>query len=313
MNTPRRLFLTQASLIAGAVVLKPGLLSAKNVNVIPHSQAGITIYHTNDLQGNINPVYKNVGGLRHIKAELEKTGIKGTLLDAGGFMNSSQSTDNLKQFIYLMNTAGYQAAGISKYELSRGEEHLATLIPSMQFTLLNCNHHFNGQLGKMIKPYITINHGEYKIGVTGVCSPLKGIKYNDAVESANRIALLLKNDQKCDLVICLSHLDGNDTAQSPDNIAFAAQSENIDIIIAGNSEILLSNATILRNKAKHEVTIAQAGYNGLMFGRTIIGFDDNRQKNSLRAKHFIPGLPNGQSYAASVVALQQAKDIPSLT
>ncbi|ASU34281.1 bifunctional UDP-sugar hydrolase/5'-nucleotidase [Mucilaginibacter xinganensis] len=313
MNKTRRVFLNQISLMAATAAFCKPMASAaavsKQINTIHSSKNAVTIYHTNDLLGNIEAAYKNTGGLSRIKAELEKQEISGLLLDAGSFINSATPLSQQKQVIAMMNSMNYHAAAVGKQELSLGQDHLASLAPFVKFTLLNCNYEFDDNLKKIVKPYIIINSGGFKVGVTAVGSRINNIKCSDAIESANTVAHLLKNDEKCDLVICLSHLPLMLEGTAPDNHKLAAQSKNIDMIIGGNNDKLLINTKILSNKSKHEVILAQTAWNGMIMGRTIINFDSDKQKNGIRAKHFIPGTPV-KSFAGSFSRLQLAKDLP---
>lgn len=264
MNNPRRLFLSQLTFMAGVAALNRPLTSVaavtKHINTLHTAKNAVTVYHTNDLHGKIDAVYENIGGLNQIKTLLKNEETNGLLLDAGNFIDASNTLAQQKQVLYMMNSMGYHAAAIGNQELSSGQDHLAALIPLMQFTLLNCNLQFNSKLSSLVKPYIIINRRNFKTGITGVCSQVSGIKYKDAIKSANDVARLLKKDEKCDLVICLSHLGHKQGGDAPDNQKLAEQSENIDIIIGGDNHKLFKNALVLRNKLKHEVILAQTAW-----------------------------------------------------
>ena len=307
MNKQRRLFLNQISFVAAAAALARPMASvasiSKRINTLHASGHDVTIYHTNDLNGNIDAVHNNIGGLNQIKTLLKNQETGGLLLDAGSFLNASNSLERQKQMISKMNAMGYHVAAVGNNELLHGQDHLASLVPLMQFTLVNCNLQFENKLSGLVKPYIIINSGKFKIGITGVCNELKGIKYNDAIQSANKVARILKENEKCDLVICLSHLGYKQEGDKPDNQKLAEQSENIDMIIGGQNRKLFSNTTVLRNKLKHEIIVAQTAWDGLMFGRVVFGFGNENQRNGIRAKHFMPGLADNKTIAASLPAL----------
>ena len=312
MNKPRRIFLNQISLLTGTAAFCKPMGSAasifKHINTLHSQKNAVTIYSTNDIKGNVGAVCKDTGGLQLIKTELQKQETTGLLLDAGNFINGKQSFYLQKQLIALMNSAGYHAAAVGGQELSLGQDHLAALAPLMKFALLNCNYEFNGNLKNAIKPYTIITTGRFRVGITAVGSQLNGVKYNDAIISANKIAEILKNDKKCDLVICLSHLGSVREGDTPDNQKLAAHSENIDIIIGGNNDKLLSNAMVLKNSRKHEVILAQTAWNGMMMGRMIVQFDSDKQKIGLSANHFIPGTP-AKSFAAAFLKMKLEKNL----
>ncbi|WP_295671375.1 hypothetical protein [uncultured Mucilaginibacter sp.] len=310
MNKPRRLFLNQLSVIAGVAALnKPvsALASvAKTVGTLGVSGNAVTVYHTNDMNGHIGAVYKNLGGMRQIKTALKNQSTRGLLLDAGNFMSTSTDRTQRREVIGLMNSMGYHCAALGENELKAGQDKLVNLIPYMQFSLLNCNLKFDNELANLVKPYAIIYNGNLKIGITAVCRQLKGIRYNDALESANRVARLLKETENCNMVICLSHLGHIKGSDLSENQKLAEQSVHIDMVIAGNEPKLMLNAHILRNKVKHEVIFAQTASDGLLFGRTIISFDDAKMKNGTTTNHFMAG---GKSYAAELSAMQLAKEV----
>jgi 5'-nucleotidase len=306
MTNQRRRFIGQLSLLAGAVALnKPfaSIAAVKNIRVTPAADNTITIYHTNDLHGNLSAVYKNMGGLNHIKSTLSNNNAKGLLLDGGSFLNKTQTYTEHKKVIEAMNSVGYHAAAIGSHELSKGEDYLAQLAPLMQFTLVNCNYQLNYTLSKFVKPYIVVNTGKLKVGITGVGQPDDSIIYNDAIKCANKTAALLKNDENCDLVICISHLGNNKTGNIPDNQKLAKQSANIDMIIGGDNRKIAHGPTLLNNSLRHEIFLCQAGFDGLMMGKMDYNFDDQKQKSQVTAMHLIPGKPENKTFAASLNAI----------
>jgi len=290
MSNPRRKFLGQLTFMAGVAALNKPITSAaaisKHINTIHTNANAVIIYHTGDLNGNIDAAHKNLGGINNVSKTLQSQDINGLTLDAGGFLNTGSNLYQQKQMLSKMNAAGYHAAGISQNELALGQDHLAALIPSMRFALVNCNYTLNAQLSKLVKPYIIINSDKFKIGITGVGQQLKGIPYNDAVASANNIARILKEEEKCDYVICLSHLSNSNDAGALNNLAFAKSSANIDMIIGGNSVKLNSNISVIKNLDKSEVLLSQTAWNGLLMGRTIINFDSDKQmQDCLKPRH----------------------------
>jgi 5'-nucleotidase len=308
MINPRRKFLGQLTFMAGVLsVNKPFTAAAKiskQINTIHSGANAITLYHTTDLNGTINAAHKNVGGLNHIITTINNQQVNGLMLDAGGFLKPGSGVASQKEMLSKMNVAGYHVAGIGQNELTLGQDNLATLIPLMQFSLVNCNYQFNAQLSKLIKPYVIIYSGKFKIGITGVGRQLNGIPYYDAVECANKAAHILKKDEQCDYVICLAHLNSGTNADKLNNLSFANQTTDIDMIIGGNSSKISRNISVTHNKEKSEVLLSETAMNGLLMGRTTINFDSNKQKNGLLANHFIPGLANHTTFAATLPVLR---------
>jgi 5'-nucleotidase len=308
MNNDRRTFINQLSFVTALAALSKPMgslaIASKKINTISSSGREVAVYHTNDLHGNIQPVFGGTGGLDQIQTLLKKQETNGLLLDAGGFLNMAKSSSSQKMMIQTMNKMGYHAAAIGDDELALGQDHLASLARHMQFSLVNCNYGFDGELKKRVKPYIIIKTGKFKTGVTGVGHKVDGVKYNDAIQSAIAAASHLKQMEKCDLVICLSHLGYEQTGDQPDDQKLAKQSEHIDMIISGHNCKLSMDPVVLRNRLKHEVIIGGGAFNGLMLGKAIFNFENSGLKHNLTVKNLIAGQRFGENFVSSFAELK---------
>ena len=263
----------------------------------------VSIIHTNDLHNNIESLQtgkkSGYGGLRNISASLAQIETSFLLLDAGDFLDDKASMEDHKRMIRSMNQLGFRAATIGNRELSNGVEHLASLMPLMKFSLVNCNYTFDDPyLCNNIHSYKILRSGRFKIGLTGVGTnqsiPTSGISWQHPYDKANSFARFMKEQKGCDLVICLSHLGYKQPSGNPANEEFAKASENIDLIIGGHSELIMPYQMILRNKLKHEVIVSHGGPGGILVKQVTFGFN-GQQRNRLAFKNFVPGSVAGSS------------------
>lgn len=207
------------------------------------------------------------------------------LFDAGDFIYYSRHLEVLKGTfeIEAMNELAYDAVCLGEKELESGLEHFG----DATFAILSSNYHFEKHnLQSMIKPYIIIDKAGIKIGVMGIGIDLKGlvpdeinkaIKYEDALKKANETAAYLKKKEKCDFVICLSHLGMKENAEDKmSNKTLAKESVEIDVIIGGHSQVLLNKPLKYYNRKKQEVLIVQAGNKGTHLGRIDYAFSDRK-------------------------------------
>jgi 5'-nucleotidase len=307
MKNPRRSFLTRVAGIAGIAALNKPLASiasvSKHINTIYSADRAVTIYNTNDLHGKIDAGYNQAGGASAIKSLLADQDTSGLLVDAGDFLSNANNTSQHKEMIRAMNSMGYCAATPGNHELALGQENLAALIPAMKFAMVNCNYQFDAVLSKLIKPYIIIQTGKFKVGITGVGQPVRGVIYKDAFACANQTAQLLKTQENCDLVICLSHLGYKNEGNVPDNKKLAQQSEHIDLIIGGHNRKVMKAPMVLQNKQKAEVMLSQAAWDGLMMGKMVFNFE-SKQKTGIKAKHFLADNSSNDTFVTSVRALR---------
>ena len=195
MKMKRSTFISQVSIAAAAITVRPMHAAASITGTtVKSSSAGeqITLFHTNDLQGEIGRA-AGPAGLKTVKSVLRSKHAPGLLFDGGNFLDPHAAPGEHLKMIALMNTMGYRAATVGGNELADGQDALAAMIPSMGFKLVNCNYRFGPALSGKISPYITFWQGSIKIGVTGVGNKVPGVGYADPISCLDKIAAHLNN------------------------------------------------------------------------------------------------------------------------
>jgi 5'-nucleotidase len=259
----------------------------------------LTILHTNDVHSRIDAfpmdgtANQGLGGtaqratlLKKIRAA-EKNVL---LLDAGDIF---QGTPYFNMYggeleMKIMSALGYDAATIGNHDFDNGMDGLLKQLPHAQFPLLNANYDFSNTILKgSTQPFKIFKKQGVKIGVFGVGIELKGLVaknlyketvYNDPLSTANAIAARLRQDEKCDYVVCLSHLGYKYRDEKISDIVLAEKSRHIDLIIGGHTHTFLDKPTILKNTDGKPVIVNQAGWGGIMLGRIDVFFE--RGKNA---------------------------------
>jgi 5'-nucleotidase len=136
-------------------------------------------------------------------------------------------------------------------------------------------------------PYKIFIKDDIKIGVFGLGIELRGLvdknlsgdtQYHDPVVAAAQQSLYLKEEEKCDLIICLSHLGFKYKDEKISDIALAKQSKNIDLIIGAHTHTFLDEPINIINRDGKKVLVAQAGWAGLRLGRIDFYFEKNTKK-----------------------------------
>jgi 5'-nucleotidase len=87
--------------------------------------------------------------------------------------------------------------------------------------------------------------------------------------------------ERCDLVICLSHLGyryGNPSRASDQTLA--AGTEGIDLIIGGHTHTFMEKAEVATNRSGEPVLIQQVGCFGINLGRVDFYFHPDGRKGS---------------------------------
>jgi len=296
---------TRRTFISNGVRIAVGCLLPHAALADDFTGEKLTILHTNDVHSRLEPFpmdggrFQGQGGvaaraaiIRKIRAE-EKNVL---LLDAGDIFQGTPYFNFFKgePEIQAMTAMGYDAATMGNHDFDAGLDNFATQLERhAAFPLVISNYDFTGtSMQRLYKPYVIFRKGRLKIGVLGVGIELEGLvpsnlaagtKYRDPVGSANEIASHLKNTEKCDMVICLSHLGNRyDSGKVSDEI-LARESDGIDLIIGGHTHSFLPEPIKYVNKSGSTVIVNQVGWAGVVLGRLDFTFDRISGKNLVRA------------------------------
>ncbi len=251
----------------------------------------VLILHTNDTHSCIMPLKPTLkdtlvagrgGYLR--RAEMIKQERKTTpgllLLDSGDFSQGSPYYSMFKGDVEigLMNKMGYDAATIGNHEFDFGLENMARLFKMATFPIVCANYDFTGTcLEGIVKPYTIIKRDGLKIGIFGLAPQLEGlvslkncvgVKYLDPLKKAQETAGVLKNKEKCDLVICLSHLGWGISGVNDRQLM--QNTRNIDVVLGGHSHTHLKEMQFVKNLDGKEIGNDQNGKSGIFVGRIVV-------------------------------------------
>ena len=259
----------------------------------------ITILHTNDVHSHIEPFPKdhskfpNMGGFERRSTLINNIRLKNPntlLLDAGDVF---QGTPYFNFYggeleFKLMSMLKYDAMTIGNHDFDNGIDGLNSQLPKASFDIISSNYDFsNTILENKIKRTKTYILDEVKIGVFGLGIELKGLvsdelyketKYLDPVEISNDITDYLKNEEKCDLIICLSHLGFKYKKNKISDFILAQKTKYIDLIIGGHTHTFMDKPTITKNKIGNDVIINQVGCFGVYLGKIDFYLDTNKIK-----------------------------------
>lgn len=304
MPIKRRKFLQQ--LTATGLLLGTGIFPLQALD--DPDILKLTILHTNDVHSRIEPFpmdggrYQGKGGgarraamIQNIRASEPNV----LLLDAGDIF---QGTPYFNFFggeleFKLMSKMGYDAATIGNHDFDAGIDGLQQQLKHASFPMINCNYDFSDTImNGNVKPYLIVKKGGIKIGILGVGIELNGLvpakhfkatHYLDPIEKANTYASLLKNEEKCDLVICLSHLGYRYKHDKVSDIVLAKRSRHIDLILGGHTHTFMEQPDRIANADNQPVIINQAGWAGVLLGRLDFYFERSRKGKCISCKNLL--------------------------
>lgn len=287
----RKTFLKQ-TVAAGALV---GIGSIGLLSFSENHKKQLTILHTNDVHSHIEPFdakdvnYPNQGGVARrysLIQEIKQKNPNTLLLDAGDIFQGTPYFNFYGGEIEfkLMSKMGYEAATLGNHDFDNGVDGLYAQLPHADFEFLCSNYDFsNTIMDGHTKDYKIFRKNGLKVGVFGLGIQLHGLvekklyketKYLDPVEIAQEVSNTLKNEENCDLVICLSHLGYHYKSDKIDDLKLAAQTKNIDLIIGGHTHTFLTKPTVTKNSEGKNMLVNQVGWAGVNLGRIDFYFDE---------------------------------------
>ncbi len=259
----------------------------------------ISILHTNDIHCHIEPFegtnerYSNKGGLARISEIARQQRLKNPntlLLDAGDMFQGTPYFNYFKGelMLKLMSAAGYDAGTIGNHEFDNGLQGILDPLPNAKFPIINSNYDFsNTVLNEHIGNFKIFKRSGIKIGVYALGIELHGLVgkkqygntvYNDPLQVSLKMESYLKNDHKCDLVICLSHLGLKYRNNKVSDMVIASETSMTDLIVGGHTHSYLEKPVIEKNKAGNPVIINQAWWGGLVLGKIDFVFERSKNK-----------------------------------
>ena len=198
------------------------------------------------------------------------------LFDSGDFSQGSAYYNLYKGEVEvsLMNEMKYDAATIGNHEFDFGMDNMKRIYSMAQFPIVCANYDFSGTvLEGLVKPYVILEREGLRIGVFGLSPQMdglvsaenyKGVKFEDPVSAAERVVGLLRGQEHCDVVICLSHLGWD--IEGIDDVEMIPATRDIDVVLGGHSHTYFEHPEIVKNADGKDVICNQMGKNGRYVG-----------------------------------------------
>jgi 5'-nucleotidase len=262
----------------------------------------LTILHTNDVHSHIDPFptthsqYPNLGGIARrasLVEQIRNENPNTLLFDAGDIF---QGTPYFNFYggeleFKLMSKLNYDASTIGNHDFDNGIDGLLAQMPHATFEMISANYDFsNTVMDGYVKPFKTYLVDGIKIGVYGLGIALDGLvtkrlyketRYLDPFEIALDTERQLKEEEQCDLIVCLSHLGYDyENPQRPSDTQLAQQTYHTNLIIGGHTHTFLEKPDVRINKNGDSVLVNQVGCYGLNLGRIDFYFDTDKNASA---------------------------------
>ncbi|HXZ35330.1 MAG TPA: bifunctional UDP-sugar hydrolase/5'-nucleotidase [Thermodesulfobacteriota bacterium] len=217
-----------------------------------------------------------------IKREKEKRDHPVLVLDGGDFLMGSlfhMLAREEAMELRLMKDMGYDAMTLGNHEFDLKPKGLARILHSAAAKggmppIVFSNAVFSKESDRddaleeafnqgLVKPYMVLQKGGMKIGIFGIMgkdaaekSPFASpVTFRDPIETSREMVKALREKEKVDMVICLSHSGVREAKSISEDEALAQKVPGIDVIVGGHSHtrlekpILINSTLILQASA----------------------------------------------------------------
>ena len=250
-----------------------------------NAQKRLTIVHFNDTHSHVEPERSgdNVGhgGIIEraayrdsvIKADGKKNVL---LLHAGDYSQGTSYFTVLKGDleIDLINALKYDCVTLGNHEFDNGVDELARRLANLNCPVVCANYDFSAlEMGKYVKPCTVIKKAGMRIGIIGLMPDISTLVSKetsskipafDNAEVVNKWAVYLREEEKCDLVIALTHIGYEDEPYT--DFRLVKNTRGIDIVVGGHSHTFIKEPAYENNLDGVPVPIVQNGCWGLEVG-----------------------------------------------
>jgi 5'-nucleotidase / UDP-sugar diphosphatase len=226
------------------------------------------------------------------------------VLDAGDYSMGTAfgaATREMGGELQLMSLMGYDATTFGNHEFDLGPDGLgkeigvaaqAGRVPPVVASNSNlaANDATLADLQRLakagvIRRYLVIERGDIRFGIFGVLGKEAvfytsggAVSFSDAIETAKEIVKVLRETEKVDVVVALSHgglRKGRDGRFSDgDDVSLAQDVPGIDVVIGGHSHTALQEAIIVNDRTP----VVQTGKEGENLGELVVTLDGGKLK-----------------------------------
>ena len=216
----------------------------------------LVILHTNDTHSHLDPDREGRGGI----------------LERAAFVDSVRKAEGADKVLLLH--AGDFNQGTS---FDDGIESLTERAKLIKCPIVCANLDLSSfELGQYVKPWCIVNKGGKKIGIIGLEANISTcvskvvssrIPQLDAIAETNKWAKHLRENEKCDMVILLSHFGYvGEPAGTPDDQTNMAGMQGIDLVVSGHSHTFVDDFIYVNDLDGKPVPIITDGCWGLDMG-----------------------------------------------
>lgn len=251
----------------------------------------VDVLSFNDFHGALKSEGKNIGAAK-LAGEISRLKAENpnTIVVAAGDLFQGSPMSNLKKgepVAEFLKLIGLEVSAVGNHEFDWGQDLIPVWSKTGEFDFLATNIYdkSTGEPVQWAKPYKIIEKDGKKIAFIGIATPetayktkpenVKNLEFKDPVESVNIWAQKIRETEKVDAIIALTHLGASQDSKTKEVTGEAADlaknAKGIDAVISAHSHQYV-NGTV------NDIPVVQARNNGRSLARLSLAFNKDSGK-----------------------------------
>ena len=196
----------------------------------------------------------------------------------------------------LMDSLGYDIIVLGNHEFDNGIDSIARFYKNIKATKLSANYDMSDtKLDGLFQPWVIKAYGDKRVAIMGInVTPkgliadanYKGMRYLPSIDVADATAKYLKEVQKVDYVVMVSHIGYTSyDPDEPNDVDIIKGSHYIDFVIGGHSHTVIkpgSDRAAVKNADGKPITVGQNGKSG----KLVAAYDLDLETGEVTYRHY---------------------------
>lgn len=231
----------------------------------------LVILHVNDTHSHFEPQRDGEGGIIERAAFVDSVraaeGDRNVLLLHAGDFNQGTSYFTIlggQLEVDMINAMKYDVITLGNHEFDNGVEDLMARVNRIQCPVVCANYDFSiFEGGDKVKPYAIVEKAGRKIGVIGLLCDIRVVVaraiadrvpvIGSCEEVANKWAKYLREEEKCDIVMLLTHIGYQEDKE------LVPLLHGVDLVVGGHSHTFIPDPAICTDADGKTVPVVQDG------------------------------------------------------
>lgn len=274
---------------------------AATFSLAPMQAEHVVIIGANDTHSQIEPASDGLGGVlrrRAVYDQIRHENPNTVTVHAGDAVQGTVffSLYGGEVEYAMMDSLGYDIIILGNHEFDNGMENIAKYYKNVHAKKLSANYEMSGTpLDGMFEPYVIKRYGNKRVAFMGInvqpeglisLKNYDGMRYLPSIDVADATAKYLKEVQKVDYVVMISHIGYTSyDPGEPNDVDIIKSSHYIDLVIGGHSHTTVKPGTEMATVKNADGRLIPVGQNGKS-GKYVATYDLDLETGKVVYKHY---------------------------